>query len=219
MILVRGLSCIGMFKAKSGSFFRKEQERVEELIRDHLLLLVLEHLPHLQPTKAEQDDVWEIVAIEVANILLDENPGNKDDLPLLNGMFVKQIFENLEKQFCRRHHPPGLIQSPESTLLSSFKDRNEHILQELYKLKGLDLKVLSKLSQERFEQIQRDKFNKNFDTKFNTKNILNSSKNHHENHKLELLEKELDKCHKKIDQLTEENKRLLQLNHDLLNQK
>lgn len=204
-----------MFKGKSGSFFQKEQDRIEELIKDQLLQLVLQYLPHLQLTKSEQDDVWEIVAIEMTNIMISEKFDNLDDIPTLSGMFMKQIFDKCMKNFTHKYQDIGFMMS-EDMIRNRIKDRTEFILFEIYKLRNFDLQVMSKLSQERFEQHQRDSFDNKADKVYDPSKLLKQFQVNHENIKLEIFEKELDKRSKKIDQLAEENKRLLELNHELL---
>ena len=47
------------------SFFKQEQERIESIIKEPLLEYVFQDLPHLQTTKEQQDDIWEMIAIKL----------------------------------------------------------------------------------------------------------------------------------------------------------
>lgn len=196
-----------MFRGKS-SFFQKEKDRVEELIKDQLLLSVLQHLPHLQLTKSEQDDIWEIVAIDISTNFTK----SIEEFPL-NGLFMKEIFDKLYKNFTHKFQDIGIMMS-DDMIKNRIKDRNDFILFEIFKLRNFDLAIMSKLSQERYEASQRKRFDKDQD--FDTKKLLDKYSDKKTVVTLDVLEKELEKKNKKLETLVEENKRLLELNHELL---
>lgn len=235
-----------VFKAPSGSFFRKEQERVEKLIKDPLLELILTHLPHLQSTVAEQEDTWEIVAIKVNSYPYETNTGEDTEIPTLNGPYVKEVYGKLMKDFMLRcyylNRDSNVFQSnittdrnaalyttahlPVREILTLHADR---ILCELYYLKGYDVEVLTKLSKERYENSQRKTFEDRFKAmtaepadegaKYSaggTATQLQNLKAQQEKQKLQDIEKELSKLQLKVEQLNLENKRLLELNHELV---
>lgn len=228
-----------VFKAPSESFFRKEQARVESLIKEPLLELILTHLPHLQPSVAEQEDTWEIVAIKVNSYPYDTTTGEDAQIPTLNGPYVKDVFDKLMKEFVLRSlYVRSNLMMYQVTLASDATSqlpvrealtlRVDRILCELFYLKGYDVEVLTKLSKERFENNQR----KSFEERFKTMNAVHSDektdevgetvtqlhnlKVQQEKQRVQDYEKELAKLQQKVEQLKSENKRLLELNHELL---
>lgn len=55
---------------KKSSFYKKERERIESRIDEPMLELVLQYLPHHQPTEQDQLETWEMVAIDLNNYQL-----------------------------------------------------------------------------------------------------------------------------------------------------
>ena len=118
-------------------------------------------------------------------------------------------------------------------------ERTDKLLCELFYLKGYDIEVMAKLSKERFEEQQRNEHKNKLavannlnqdqephkesldntsadDDKEKTHKALEQMKEQLGKLKLDFYEKEFVKKNKKLDQLNNENKRLLELNHELV---
>lgn len=171
------------------SYYEKERTRIEILIREPLLELILIHLPHLQPTETQQEDTWEIIAIKLNNYnferyVTDKENGfdNVEDLPTFNGPFVKDLYHKLLTTFTQnviyvnrdinlplvpRHElgepTSSFFQNLKLPIRSKYTTRYEKILCELFYLDGYDIEILTKLSKERLKQIQNIAFDKHFD--------------------------------------------------------
>jgi len=210
---------VDIFKGKSGSYYRNEKERLKKLIEEPLLELVLQHLPHLQIGKEQQDNTWEVIAIKINNQLIKENFEAMNDVPTLNGLFVKDIYEGSMKEFKRgipfNYEQHGDIEMVRRGLTS----RKQHLLLEIFLLLSYDIEVMAKLAKEHYEENQRKIFKHNMSpetSEYNPENLLEKFQQNHENVKLQVIEEELEKRAKKIQQLADENKQLLELNHELL---
>lgn len=115
-------------------------------------------------------------------------------------------------------------------------DRIDRILCELFYMKGYDVEVMAKLSRERFEEQRRADYKTKLTTdkdstkipdseslggrieneQEDTHSTLQHAKEQQEKLKIDVYEKEFVKKNQKIDQLNKENKRLLELNHELI---
>lgn len=251
--------------APKNSFFKKEQERIESLIKESLLELVLQYLPHLQSTIEQQNDVWEIIAMKLngrqftSALSASGSATNEvEEIATLNGPYIREVYSKLMEDFLLRVYsinrnghvykseyarPPDGGPAPVGYAAFSLPvkevltERTDRILCELFYLKGYDIEVMSKLSKERFEMQQRAEFKKqlsdyrgvekdttnipNSEAKAeeeneNTNDVLEKVKESLGREKLDMYEKEFNKKTKKVDQLSIENKRLLELNHELV---
>mmetsp|Transcript_7456 Transcript_7456/g.9248 ORF Transcript_7456/g.9248 Transcript_7456/m.9248 type:complete len:271 (+) Transcript_7456:174-986(+) len=170
----------------NNSFFKQEQERIESIIKEPLLEYVLQDLPHLQATKEQQDDVWEMIAIKLntnqfRSVLTSTDNNNKDldEIATLNGQYIKDVYLKLMSDFLQRVYtinrysqvfkaeytrPPAGGQAPIGYATFSLPirevltERIDKLLCELFYLKGYDVEVMAKLSKERFEEQQRNDF-------------------------------------------------------------
>ena len=91
------------------SFFKQEQERIESIIKEPLLEYVLQDLPHLQTTKEQQDDIWEMIAIKLNTdqfqsklTSTDNNNKEVDEIATLNGPYIKDVYIKLMDDFMQR---------------------------------------------------------------------------------------------------------------------
>ncbi|ODV79327.1 uncharacterized protein CANTADRAFT_6468 [Suhomyces tanzawaensis NRRL Y-17324] len=224
---------MAVFGSKSSSFYKKERQRIAAIIEEPLLIQVVQHLPHLQLTVEEQESKWEIVAINVNNYQFtkafeQENAKEHIEFPTLNGLYLKEMFEGLEQNFKRqmdiRDRERMFPNSSETDAIQYCNTRSEFLLYELHRLKGYDAKVLADLGKEQYEKEQRARFEKSlqapqggdYEVDEDTKKLIDEFKDALEKIRLEAYEKELTKKKKRVDQLMSENKRLLELNHDLL---
>ena len=249
------------------SFFKQEQERIESIIKEPLLEYVLQDLPHLQTTKEQQDDIWEMIAIKLntdqfQSTLTSTDNNNKevDEIATLNGPYINDLYIKLMDDFMQRVYsinrykqiykaeytrPPDGGPAPIGYAAFSLPireilaERTDKLLCELFYLKGYDIEVMAKLSKERFEEQQRNEHKNKLavannlnqdqephkesldntsadDDKEKTHKALEQMKEQLGKLKLDFYEKEFVKKNKKLDQLNNENKRLLELNHELV---
>lgn len=220
------------------SFYKKELNKVKELVKEPLLELVIEHLPHLQATKKERDDAWEIIAIKLNKQLFKENfdkykknPIDSPEIFTLNGLVVSEIYEDLIKYiqvWDYDIHQRQMRRIPADSRITNMLQTLK--LEEFY-----DIEVKMKLSKERFEEVQRKKYaDSDFDVDSAMKGYsieqgsdgenenssiaqeLKKLKEHENDEKIAILENELMAIQKRFDFIERENKRLLELNHQLI---
>jgi hypothetical protein len=210
---------VDIFKGKSGSYYRNEKERLKKLIEEPLLELVLQHLPHLQIGKEQQDNAWEIIAIKINNQLIKDNFEAINNIPTLNGLFVKDIYESSMKEF-KRGIPFNYEQTGDIEMVRrGLTTRKQRLLLEIFIMLSYDIEVMAKLAKEHYEESQRKIFQHMMSPEkidYNPENLLDQFQQNHDNVKLQVFEEELEKRAKKIQQLVDENKQLLELNHELL---
>lgn len=203
-----------------GSYYEKEQRRVQELIREPLLELVLELLPHLQRTASARLDVWEVVATRLHTLwyeralLLKEKT---DEIPVLSGQFVQEMYDRLMEGFDARFNlstqgPRGHMHmvEPLLPLREQFSARGDRLLCELFYLRGYDVEVMAKLSRERLEQSQRAA------EAGPGAGLVEAEQHRLLQHRFALLERKLEEKERQLQKVMDENKRLLELNHELV---
>lgn len=212
------------------SFYEIEQQKVRELIKEPLLLLVLEHLPHIQSSSKEQQDVWEIVATKLNTITYQDALSSKDnradELPILNGGFVQKVFDELMDAFTKVESQkyrvaPGGILEVSLPKREAFQLKSDRILCELFYLKHYDIEVIAKLSKENFERNLKNKQQQGAEdlAQITTDTLLQLEKQKQLEQKLLLLEEKLQKKDKQLEKLTNDNKALLELNHELISRR
>lgn len=240
------------YKVSANSFIGKEWDKIASKMAVPLLELVLTYLPHLQYTEEARQDTWEIVAIKLSSFQFaqtkDERVQQILDIPILNGIFVEERYNKFMDSFIRQFFAfPGMDEEMAKKRMSSKED---FILFELYKMRGLGAETLAKLSKERFEEQQRALINSEMFTKrsynitdgvyseaientnsseevedsstekgepvTSTSVALAETRSQLLTKQLEILNRELEKLNKKIDLLEKENKTLLDLNHELV---
>ncbi|KAK6459684.1 uncharacterized protein RJT20DRAFT_125033 [Scheffersomyces xylosifermentans] len=158
------------YTSRSGSFFAEERQKLISSLEVPLLESVLTYLPHHQLTTEAEDDTWEIVAINLNNQqfirTMEESDKEKhlEELPTLNGLFVKEIYNDLYQKFISNlpfwasqpGQPP--YQVDDETLKRKFDSKANFLLFELYRLRGLGAETLAKISREKYEEQQRKAF-------------------------------------------------------------
>lgn len=215
---------------KKSSFYKKERERIESRIDEPMLELVLQYLPHHQPTEQDQLETWEMVAIDLNNYQLSKTLNTTrddeiDEVPTLTGLYIKEIYQARQDKF-----DEILLQKKfmgTQAVKYGFTKKTDLILYELNELNGCGVELLAKVSLENLENRLRARyFPKSAHTANGTetteevyKDTPTSLQEHKDNLqklKLEIYEQELSKKNKRISQMENENKKLLDLNHDLL---
>lgn len=217
------------------SFYNKERKRVTEIIRLPLLEYVLQYLPHLQLTQKLQDDLWEMIAIKLNThqfkTSLQHSLGETmEELPTLNGIFIKEIFETIMEKFVnnisvvnssKRIYYNGLFESSGNNsaiqyvafrlpVIHAYDTKEDQLCCELFYMKNLEVEVKAKRARDSFiDQVT------NHDLVDSSKQ-LHDVKSNLENEKLEVCLQELKKKDLRIEYLNEENKRLMELNQQLL---
>ncbi|CAN3357706.1 hypothetical protein DICA3_C13652 [Diutina catenulata] len=211
------------------SYFKKEQKRIQEEIGTALLELVLQFLPHLQPKQSDRDDMWELVAIKINNQRISEvaqesrgNVKQVEEIPQLNGLFVREIYEKMLKTWTERYIrfiPHHGFTKPDD-IRSELKTHDDFLLLELYQLRGYGYEVMSNLAKEKFEANQRAQFDATYNGTSepgeSASQMLARHKESSGDVKLEALQRQLEKAQDKLAQVEAENKRLLELNHELI---
>ncbi|CAH2350508.1 hypothetical protein CLIB1423_01S11694 [[Candida] railenensis] len=217
------------------SFYEKEQSRIRELIKRPLLELTLQHLPHLQSSKSSRQDVWEIIATKLNTYAYEQslNPSEKvDEIPILSGIFVEEIYETLMDKFTKKlpyHHYNGGITVKAPPQRDWYSERTDRLLCELCLTSGYDIELMAKMGKEKLENDLRSA---TVDTEPSheeesggagggatspsTSNALQREKEKQLEKKIALLEQKLEEKNSQLEKLTNENKRLLELNHDML---
>lgn len=217
------------------SFFKQEQERIESIIKEPLLEYVLQDLPHLQATKEQQDDIWEMIAIKLntdqfqsALASTDNNNKDLDEIATLNGQYIKDVYLKLMDDFTQRVYsinrykqvykaeyvrPPDGGLAPIGYAAFSLPireiltERIDKLLCELFYLKGYDVEVMAKLSKERFEEQQRNEFRYKLPVV-----VPNNISQHHEVHRESLDDTSAtdnkEKTHKALEQMKEQLEKL-----------
>ncbi|EGW31777.1 uncharacterized protein SPAPADRAFT_62371 [Spathaspora passalidarum NRRL Y-27907] len=220
------------------SFYEKEQEKIRALIKIPLLELVLQFLPHLQPSQRQRDDTWEVVAIQLGQQRFSEAVHEKksmeevEAIPELNGFYIREMYEQLFANFKKEMQfrlamqtaavPNSSAGSPMRTLSFNPQDRAEALLFTLYQMQYWDVEMMAKVSQEKLEKSfrryleqqelgEKDKLEVPLPVVHQYRKSVELKKN-------EILKEEISKKDKRLEQLAQENKRLLELNHDLLSQ-
>lgn len=218
-----------MFKK---SFYKETQKNIANEIKEDLLQLVLTHLPHLQLTLERQDDVWEFIAIKLNNKLLQdsfngklgEKLANLDELPTLNGPYIKMTYEKIFKDF-RSNYMLTIANAnplfPGALAQELFKDHEKKILCKLLEMESASIDILAKISMENLEEIYRKELKLEFKavTEYSTANTKADTRlSHHdlESEKEAIYKHELEKQISIASKLEAENKKLLALNQQLV---
>lgn len=220
------------------SFFDEERKKLKEVLKLPLLELVLEYLPHLQDTEREQDDTWEVIAIQLNGhqfndaINPDKHSDTKysiDELPLLNGVFVKELYQEYMASFeseVRRHNMEKRIyktrvipsDGPDQSMYyafnlpvkESYSAPEDIICTELFYLKTFKIETKANLSKQRLFKKLTDPQTPQVDTLVVKQQV--------ENDKVEACLREIKRKDARIDNLDRENKRLMELNQTLLDE-
>ncbi|RLV94911.1 hypothetical protein JA1_001405 [Spathaspora sp. JA1] len=225
------------------SFYEKEQEKIKALIKVPLLELVLQFLPHLQPSPRERDDTWEVVAIQLGQQqftgALDDKKSIEelDSMPELNGFYIREVYEELYDTFRKSIQFRNAVEAPPMPIdgrttvdslharafLFNPKDRPEALLYTLYQMRHLDIEIMANVSRENLEtsirnHLKQQQLSDDVDHIPPTRELVQQYKKSAELKRNEILKQEINKKDKRLEQLTQENKRLLELNHDLLSQ-
>lgn len=226
-------------------------------VKVQLLELVLKYLPHLQSTTQKKDDYWEVVAIKLNShkFETEENQvyihGRKSshsdlekkmpvsELPTFSGAFVKNMYEELMKQFKQNVYYTNQklsitgfelsgddktwYRTPCLPIRGAYNSREDRLLCELFYLDGYDVTLMAELSKERFEKLQRQEFEELMeetgDNEAESKGshlVVDNAKLTFDREKLKQYEEELAKKMERIEFLDSQNKKLLELNHQLV---
>lgn len=211
------------------SFYEKEQSRIKELIKQPLLELTLQHLPHLQSSKSSRQDVWEIVATKLNTYAYEQslNPSEKiDEIPILSGIFVEEIYNTLLDKFTKKlpylNYNGALVKAPPQR--DWYTERTDRLLCELCLTSGYDIELMAKLGKEKLENDLRRATEETETANVeedgvaspSTSNALQREKEKQLEKRIALLEQKLEEKNSQLEKLTNENKRLLELNHDML---
>ena len=215
------------------SYYKKEQKRIIEEVGELLLELVLQFLPHLQFHESARLDMWEVVAIKINNLRVSQQVAETrgdiekvEEIPLLNGLFVTELYEMMMKEWKQKHislNPHTHQWTRPEDIKASMSTHRDALLFQLYQLTGYGYEVMADLAKERLEASHRFVYSKEFDggddhEPTTLAELLAKHRNNQSDVKLELLEKELKKTQQKLALVEAENKRLLELNHELLQQ-
>ena len=192
-----------------------------------MLELVLQYLPHHQPTEQDLLDTWEMVAIDLNNYQLNNtlNTTRDDEIaevPTLTGLYIKEIYQARQDKF-----DDNFLFVGTHAVKYKFTKKADLILYELNQMNGRGVELLAKVSLENLENRLRARyFPKSAHTANGTETTeevykdtatsLQEHKDDLQKLKLEIYEQELSKKNKRISQMETENKKLLDLNHDLL---
>lgn len=240
-----------MLKLFSGnkSFFDLERKKIEKSLTLPLLELVLEHLPHLQATIQQQDDIWEMIAIKLNNHQFVDTFVNEsrtkdnhdekispDELPTLNGVFIKELYEKIMNSFesgvqsfnwNKRIYRANVIMANGSNNQGSMYLAFNLPIKEAYTSKEdiicCELFYMKSLTVETQAQIARQKLIENLKAEpqavlQDIKSSLEVAKTELNNIKLQSCLQELDRKNHRIETLDKENKRLMELNQELLDE-
>lgn len=220
-----------MFKK---SFYKETQENIVEEIKEDLVRLVLTHLPHLQLSKVRQDDLWEFIAIKLNNRLLkdalNETLSSKfskvDELPTLNGPFIKTLYDKLFKDFKKRlvfkvnNNTSPLIEFNygSNRTMDLFDEPVEKMLCKLYDMESQSIELLSKISLENLEETYRTELTPDFEDslKYHENDKAAKKRLSIDTEKDDIYKQQLQKQVASVMKLEAENKRLLALNQQLL---
>ncbi|KAG7192801.1 uncharacterized protein KQ657_001256 [Scheffersomyces spartinae] len=220
-----------MFKK---SFYKETQENIVEEIKEDLVRLVLTHLPHLQLSKVRQDDLWEFIAIKLNNRLLkdalNETLSSKfskvDELPTLNGPFIKTLYDKLFKDFKKRlvfkvnNNTSPLIEFNygSNRTMDLFDEPVEKMLCKLYDMESQSIELLSKISLENLEETYRTELTPDFEdsSKYHENDKAAKKRLSIDTEKDDIYKQQLQKQVASVMKLEAENKRLLALNQQLL---
>lgn len=161
--------------------------------------------------------------------------------------YYEELFNKFKSdfQFSIAMNRPDVLDGSRSgnpMMANIIKDRSDALLYELYRLEFKDIELISKLSQEHLENKLRKQLNKlykipnhddkqqeggeddeegrngEYDAIFDSQELLEKYKTSLYNNKNQMLHDEITKKDKKLEQLKVENQRLLELNHELLEQ-
>lgn len=222
------------------SFFDIERKKVENLLKIPLLELVLEYLPHLYDDQQEEDDLWEMISIKLNdyqfnNTIKGYEDLKLDELPTLNGSFVKELYEKIMTAFendvqafnwSHRIYRTNILMSTDNRhqgsmyfafnlpVKEAYSKKEDLLCCELFYMKSLNIETKSLIARDKF--IQKQKAPKK--PQEEKKEELAQAKAQLESKRLDTCLEELNKRDKKIDQLNHENKRLMELNQSLLDE-
>lgn len=161
--------------------------------------------------------------------------------------YYEELFNKFKSdfQFSIAMNRPDVLDGSRSgnpMMANIIKDRSDALLYELYRLEFKDIELISKLSQEHLENKLSKQLNKlykipnhddkqqegdeddeegrngEYDAIFDSQELLEKYKTSLYNNKNQMLHDEITKKDKKLEQLKVENQRLLELNHELLEQ-
>lgn len=221
------------------SFYKQQQDLIREELGEELLELTLKYLPHLQPQK-QQNDYWELIAIKLNEHLAlkrieerrNENPQQSlDEIPTINGPRVKEIFE-----YEMKHTVLSIHAQPDKDSSSNFvvivpRERKPRIVHELRALWNYDVELLAEKSktklrgswdrylEDEYREIESSAAKKEEDESGkNTQAELFVEKAREvlREKLIESLMGQISQRDKKIDKLSGEVKKLLDLNHALV---
>lgn len=226
----------------SKSFFDIERKKVEKLLKVPLLELVLEYLPHLQGDEQQEDDLWELISIKLNDYQFNSAVQGRnedlqvDEMPTLNGSFVKELFHKIMKTFenevqgfnwNNRIYRTNILMSTDNRhqgsmyfafnlpVKEAYSEKDDLLCCELFYMKGLHVETRAQLARERFLATQRNPPSRE---KKPTGLELTNVKAELEAYRLETCLEELQKRKQRIEQLNTENKRLMELNQTLLDE-
>ncbi|WEJ95878.1 hypothetical protein PSN45_003409 [Yamadazyma tenuis] len=237
----------------SKSFYEQERDKIKEDLKLPLLELVLEYLPHVQESIKEQEDSWELIAIKLNDHrFVDAIRGgtsshpkgsktknnsrefNLSELPMLSGVFVKELFESIMREFedgvpqynwnhriyrtrvvvpADGHQDGSIYYAFNFPVKEAYSQREDLICTELFYLKGIDVETKAKIS--------KDKLIRRITEQESEKTLriaedLNQARISTNDKRLEACIEELKKKDLRIETLDRENKRLMELNQTLL---
>ncbi|EMG45458.1 hypothetical protein SBY92_000345 [Candida maltosa Xu316] len=164
-----------------------------------------------------------------------------ESIPELNGIYVRDYYEELFANFKKNivfminlNRSENLQGRPGNDMGYLIKDRGDALLYELYKLEYKDIELISKISSETLEDKLRKHLEKLYKVSENgdamdqdeevddgildSKELLEHYRNSSVRDKNKMLQDQIVKQDKKLEQLKDENQRLLELNHELLEQ-
>lgn len=223
----------------SKSFYKQQQDQIREELGEELLELTLRYLPHLRPQK-QQNDYWELIAIKLNETLAlkrieerhDAGPRQSlDEISTINGPRVKEIYEYEMKQYVPSFHPrpAGSNQAADIEIYVP-RGRKKRIIHELKSLQNYDVEIITEISKGKLRESWEQHLEGDFeDTQVssedgaqdeNAKNQAGSLlEKARETLKEKLIESLMDQIalrDQKVDKLTREVKKLLDLNHALV---
>lgn len=130
------------------SLIDEENERAQQLIKCHLLWLVLKYFPHLRYEKCEQDLEWDRIATEI-NIFVDRNNllYNRRHVAL-DRYFMRQAFDKFMEKFIIDYlNNTGMLS--DISISEQCVERSDFLLFEIYKLRNTDLPIVGKHASEK----------------------------------------------------------------------
>ena len=222
----------------SKSFYKQQQDQIREELGEELLELTLRYLPHLRPQK-QQNDYWELIAIKLNETLALKRIGERhdtgprqslDEISTINGPRVKEIYEYEMKQYVPSFHPrpAGSSQGADIAIYGP-RGRKERIIHELKSLQNHDVEIITEISKNKLRESWEQHLENDFkdtqtseddeqdeEPKNKAGSLLEKAR---ESLKEKLIESLMDQIalrDRKVDKLTREVKKLLDLNHALV---